>query len=188
MAANKEASASDNILWTVLAPYRVEVDDCLKRTNWDAIRERASQANNGQPCNFLAHETCGANNMARMLEFQDGTRWVARVLMNRPTESLSAKMKSEIDTTVFLKTHTKAPVPQVFAYELDETNPAGVAYMLLEMLPGNDGMTLCAEYEKKHNKHIIGIPAEFRQEAYRTLAAAHVSQLAPSYVTYLSVP
>jgi len=65
--------------WTIPAVLRAQADACFRRTNWEAVCETASRVNGGQPCQALPDCTSGGSNLARLLEFRDGTRWVARI-------------------------------------------------------------------------------------------------------------
>ncbi|KAI0891194.1 hypothetical protein F4806DRAFT_483926 [Annulohypoxylon nitens] len=67
--------------WAIIddPAVQAQVNDCIKRTKWEAICECASRANHGQPCKVLPDFTNGGSSLARLLEFQDGTRWIARV-------------------------------------------------------------------------------------------------------------
>ncbi|KAI5861921.1 hypothetical protein GGS23DRAFT_573791 [Durotheca rogersii] len=173
MPPNQDGGLLPTLNWAITnhPVIRAQVDDCFNRTNWEAICESASRANSGRPCKTLPDCINGGNNLARLLEFQDGTRWVARIQLRESTPETSRKMQTEIDTLAFLKTATNAPVPQVFAFELDGANPAGVAFVLLEFLPGKTAMDEARDY----NWAGWGlIPRQYRQTFYRSMAAAHV--------------
>ncbi|KAJ5470421.1 hypothetical protein N7530_007778 [Penicillium desertorum] len=70
----------------------------------------------------------------------------------------------------FIKEHTSLPVPQVFAYEFDENNSVGAAFILMELLPGSVAIDALGGYEA----HRGVIPKEHRQNFYRTVAKCHV--------------
>lgn len=80
MRPNQDDNPFKHLRWTLPDDVfsRAQVDDCIKRTNWKVICEKASHANNGQPCQALPEQTCGGSNLARLLEFQDGTYWIAK--------------------------------------------------------------------------------------------------------------
>jgi hypothetical protein len=120
----------------------------------------------------LDQVTSGLNNIVRLLEFSDRTRWAARVRI-KPTTSLqagNAELESEIATMQYIKEHSDLPVPGVFAYALDENNPAAVAYMLIEVLPGIVAMDALGGYEV----HRGVIPTQYRRHFYRSVATCHV--------------
>ena len=47
----------------------------------------------------------------------------------------------------FIKERSDLVVPRVFAYAMDENNPAEVAYMLIEVLPGIVAMDALGGYD-----------------------------------------
>lgn len=116
--------------------------------------------------------TSGGDNLARLLKFEDGTLWVARVKMRDDEEDpADGWSKAEVDTMAFLRTTTKAPVPEVFSYELTQRNPTGSAFMLMEFLPWN---TVAEQCKEANGTKSVEFPAGSRKRCYRSLAAAHV--------------
>ncbi|KAJ0159311.1 hypothetical protein CTA2_9940 [Colletotrichum tanaceti] len=140
----------------------------LIRTNWEAIRNVASQANDEKPCQLSAHYRAGGNFLARQIVFQDGSRWVARVQLRDSTTMTSRKLRIEIDTTILLGTRTKAPVPRIFTFELDDANSAHAAFVLMESIPGNTVVEEAGDYEWN------SVPADARPVLYATMAPVHV--------------
>ncbi|KAJ4297255.1 hypothetical protein N0V88_004173 [Collariella sp. IMI 366227] len=63
----------------------------------------------------------------------------------------------------FIKNHSALPVPRIFAYALDENNPAAVAYLLIEVLPGIVAMDALGGY-KAHRG--IGGPFDTAAEIF----------------------
>ncbi|KAJ3489271.1 hypothetical protein NLG97_g6035 [Lecanicillium saksenae] len=82
---------------------------------------------------------CGGQNCNLDVVFEDGIAWVARIRLCHtllPPDVIQRYFcLSEVATLQFLA-RTKVPAPEAYAYELDSTNPAGVAYILMEKLPG----------------------------------------------------
>ncbi|KAI0101410.1 kinase-like domain-containing protein [Nemania sp. FL0031] len=89
---------------------------------------RASRANDGQPCEALPAYTSGGSSLARLLKFQDGTGWIARVQLRKSTPETLRKLQTEIDTMALLRSRMTL-VPRVFAFELDDAQPAGAAFV-----------------------------------------------------------
>ncbi|KAI1413291.1 hypothetical protein F5Y13DRAFT_198541 [Hypoxylon sp. FL1857] len=139
---------------------QTEVDNCLKRTDWDHICEIASQCNGGQPCKVLPKCTSGGTSLARLLEFQDGTYWVVRVHYGL-----------KLILSPYSKPNTHTPVPRIFAFNLGDVQPETAAFVLLELLPGNSAMDEARGYDKTDWGLI---PRQHRQTLHRSLAAAHV--------------
>ncbi|KGO54606.1 Aminoglycoside phosphotransferase [Penicillium expansum] len=80
----------------------------------------------------------GGLHLARILEFDDGTKWVARIQQHKLTSELEKRLLHEIHTLSILHEQTDVPVPEVYGYE---TNPdvIGRAFMIMEFIPGNTG-------------------------------------------------
>lgn len=102
------------------------------------------------------------------IQFEDGISWLARILRlnaTSPPPDLRAHiMRSEVATLQFLS-KTKVPVPKVFDYNLDEKNPIGVAYILMEKLPGQSlrWSVRSAEQRKKVMSQLADIHIELQR-------------------------
>ncbi|KAJ5194458.1 hypothetical protein N7491_001796 [Penicillium cf. griseofulvum] len=70
----------------------------------------------------------------------------------------------------FIQEHSDVPVPRVFAYDLDENNAVGAAFILIEVLPGSVAMDALGGYDV----HRGVIPRGHRQTFYRSVAKHHV--------------
>lgn len=82
----------------------------------------------------------------------------------------NAALGTEIATMQFIREHSGLAVPRVFAYALDENNPAAVAYMLIEALPGIVAMDALGGYKVLRGV----IPTQYRRPFYRSVATCHV--------------
>lgn len=171
-------SSDSTSSWTTVQDFLQNGDSraasCFRRTRWDQLCLIASNANRDLECVALDQVTSGLNNVVRLLEFSDRSRWAARVQI-KSTMCLreqvgNAGLGAEVATMQFIKDHSDLAVPEVFAYALDENNPAEVAYMLIEVLPGIVAMDALGGYEV----HRGVIPAQYRQPFYRSVAACHV--------------
>ncbi|KAJ5901451.1 hypothetical protein N7495_001979 [Penicillium taxi] len=71
--------------------------------------------------------------------FEDGISWLTRIrrfnATSPPPKLRDYIIGSEVATLQFLS-KTNVPVPRVFDFNLDEANPIGVSYILMEKLPG----------------------------------------------------
>ncbi|KAK2037739.1 hypothetical protein LZ31DRAFT_509183 [Colletotrichum somersetense] len=143
---------------------------CLQRTDWGALCKIASHSKDGVPCEPLECYTVGGSFLARLIHFQDGIRWVARVQLHEPTQETSERLRIELDTMFLLRSRTKAPVPQVFAFALD-ADLTGSAFVLLEYLPGNNAADQAHDYVRTDWGLV---PPQNRPAFYRTMAAAQV--------------
>ncbi|KAG4436427.1 hypothetical protein IFR05_008082 [Cadophora sp. M221] len=119
------------------SPSRCLVDNCMKATNWDALRHYASALNDDIKCTILPRITNGLYHLVCLLEFENKTRWVVRIQMHKSTQRLAKRLQNEIDAMALIRERTKVPIPRVFGYEIDGNNPTGVAFMLMEFLPGD---------------------------------------------------
>ena len=147
--------------------------DCIERTNWAELCLYASKLNNGVRCVLLPDLTNGLHHVARVLEFDDKIRWLARIQMAKPTERTARKLQSEIDTMVLVRERTQIPVPKVFGYEIDDKHGIGVAFMLTDFLPGNVAIDLNGGYAVHQGQ----IPRGHCQGFYHSVAQIQVSPL-----------
>lgn len=168
--------------WTTVQDFLQESDsqtaDCFHRTQWDELSRIASGLAGQLECKALDKVASGLNNIVRPLEFSDKTRWAARVHIRRGKPPLinSTKLETEIATMQFIKEYSSLQVPRVFAYEVDENNPVGAAFILMELLPGTVAMDALGGYKA----HRGVIPKEHRQNFYRSVAKSHVCPLSRS--------
>lgn len=176
MVSKRGESSTISLRWRLTddTVLRARVAKSFRQTNWKAICDYASRANGGQICQALPQYTHGGSSLARLLQFQDGTCWIARTQMLKSTTDTLRKLQTEIDTVGLLKACTKAPVPQVFAFELDDQNPTTSPFILLEFFPGNTAMDEARSYNITDGGLI---PLQFRQAFYRSMAATHVRSL-----------
>ncbi|OAQ67617.1 protein kinase-like protein [Pochonia chlamydosporia 170] len=144
-----------------------------RRTNWNKLCERASNLRGGLHCQPLNHTTNGFYNLVRLLEFADGTLWVARINLSRSVESL-AILESEIHVMQLLKARSCLPVPEIFAYEVNENNDVCVPFILMEFIPGNTAMNAAGGYDE-HRGRIL---AQHRPTFYRSVAQCHLQMTA----------
>ncbi|KAK8859544.1 protein kinase-like protein [Apiospora arundinis] len=145
------------------------VDEAIRKANWVNLCAMASQLNHRLPCAPLDKITNGLHNAVRILEFSDKTRWIARIGL-RSRIAGSIKLQNEVSAMQLIKERSSLPVPKVFAYEVDENNPAGIPFILMEFIPGNTGMDAAGGYEM-HKGHI---PTAYRGTFYRSVARCHV--------------
>jgi aminoglycoside phosphotransferase (APT) family kinase protein len=109
--------------------------------------------------------------MVRLLQFADKTRWAARVHITRSGYlSTKSRLQSEIATMLFIKENSDLPVAEVFAYELDEDNPVGAPFILMELLPGSVAMDTMGGYAV----HRGIFPTECLESLCRSVAKCQV--------------
>lgn len=155
------------------SPSRALVNNCLKSTNWAALLNYASALHNRLKCRVLRRTTNGQHHMICVLEFSDKTRWIARIQMQRSTERLAGKMQREVDVMTLMRERAGIAVPLVFGYETDDNNVIGVAFMLMEFLPGNVAIDADGGYEAHRGR----IPLHRRTGFHDAVARIQVSFL-----------
>ncbi|KAI1318087.1 kinase-like domain-containing protein [Xylariaceae sp. FL0255] len=149
------------------------VHEAIQSIDWGKLCHLASGLHNGLPCVPLDKITNGLHNLVRLLQFSDQTQWIARINLHRSAAG-TAKLRSEIDVMQLIQDRSDLPVPQIFAYELDENNSIGVPFILMEFLPGNTAMDAAGGYEV----HKGLIPLAYRRTFYRSVAECHVQMTA----------
>lgn len=171
--------STDSTSWATVQGFLHNSDsqttDCFHRTQWNELCRIVSGLSGHLECVALNQVASGLNNIVRLLEFSDKTRWAARVHIRRNNSSLSTKLENEVATMQFIKEHSSLPVPRVFAYDFDENNSVSAAFILMELLPGTVAMDALGGYEA----HRGVIPKEYRQNFYRSVAKCHVSPPVP---------
>ncbi|KAL2755378.1 hypothetical protein ACRALDRAFT_211377 [Sodiomyces alcalophilus JCM 7366] len=148
-----------------------DATSCFQQTQWDQLCLIASDSNGHMECKALDQVASGRNNLVRLLEFSDGTRWAARVNIKSQTSGRS-ELKSEVAAMQFISDYSDldAVVPEVYAYAFDNDNPAAVAYILMEVLPGIVAMDALGG----HKVHRGVIPRWCRPNFYRSVALRHI--------------
>ncbi|EPE04194.1 hypothetical protein F503_04709 [Ophiostoma piceae UAMH 11346] len=139
------------------------------QANWPALCAIASGLRDGISCSPTDQATNGLYNMARLLRFEDGVLWLARLSMHR-SAAVSTKLRSEIDTMGWIKAQSTLPIPAVYASEVDENNAVGVPYVLMEFLPGNTGMNAAGGWDVHRGE----IPELQQPRFFRDVAKCHV--------------
>ncbi|KAK3370624.1 hypothetical protein B0H63DRAFT_504076 [Podospora didyma] len=119
--------------------------------NWSALKNRALESQRAQwkesstpppfsTCAFLPHHNVGGLHFFRLLEFDDGERWVARIQLHGGTQESSERLVHEVDTLFLIRERTHIPVPRVFGYETEPSNRVSLPYFLMEFVPGSTAM------------------------------------------------
>ena len=67
-------------------------------------------------------------------------------------------MLSEIRTVEYVSRHTSIPIPRIYSYDVDPSNPFGAPYMLMEEVQG-------------HAIHVLPrVPEQYMRHVYRQIA------------------
>ncbi|KAJ5048784.1 hypothetical protein NUH16_007293 [Penicillium rubens] len=152
----------------------IDNDKEVPKINWTALQEfvinlRNSKSEKPTTRNCHIHEkyNLGGLHLARILEFDDGMKWIARIQLHKLTSELEKRLFHEISTLSILHEQTDVPVPEVYGYE---TNPdlIGRAFMIMQFIPGNTGTDFTSFRSKD-------IPPQFQAKFYHEMARIHAA-------------
>ena len=131
-----------------LEAERKEINSLVQKINISALLSRASQLRDGMSCHLpqtleydksTRSSVMGGMNYNIEIQFEDGVSLLARIrkfnATSPPPDVRRHIMRSEIATLQFLE-KTNVPAPRVFDHSLEEENPIGVEYILMEKMPG----------------------------------------------------
>ncbi|CAK7206815.1 hypothetical protein SEUCBS139899_009621 [Sporothrix eucalyptigena] len=125
-----------------------ELTALASKVDEEALIQRARQLSGGKACHLdpsdpLGRRLMGGMHVHRELVFDDGTVWLLRMLRENYTSFDDATsnqiLLSECATLQWLETHVESiPAPRLHDFGLrgDASNEVGVAYMLIDKLPG----------------------------------------------------
>ncbi|KAF7555971.1 hypothetical protein G7046_g6436 [Stylonectria norvegica] len=147
----------DDASWR--AAQTAELVALKEKTNHAALLRRAKQLAGGRECRLDDQDVLGRSRMGGMhvhlqLVFEDGTVWLVRILRENHTsfdnETSNKMLLSECATLRWLES-VKVPTPRLYGYGLrgDDTNEVGVAYMIIDKLPGKPFDRFTASVEQK---------------------------------------
>ncbi|KAI1351803.1 hypothetical protein F5Y01DRAFT_324870 [Xylaria sp. FL0043] len=147
----------DDDAW--LAAQTTELVNLSKKTNHAALVRRAKELSGGLECRLDDEDLLGRSHMGGMhvhlqLLFEDGTVWLVRILRETQTsfrDELSNQiLLSECATLRWLEP-LDLPTPRLHGYGLrgDPQNEVGVAYMIIDRLPGRPFNSAVASQEQK---------------------------------------
>jgi len=80
---------------------------CVQNTNWDHVAAMCSGLRGGMRCAIAAKFTMGSQNFVRLIQFEDGDKWVIRIPLDvkdlRWAADTAERMSNEIATYQYLK-------------------------------------------------------------------------------------
>ncbi|KAL9053372.1 MAG: hypothetical protein Q9162_004813 [Coniocarpon cinnabarinum] len=155
------------------SPLYLRGKKLLETVNWDTLRARASGIRNGQSCNIEGPYAIGGRNLVRILTFEDGVRWVARLRLPTATsemetvspkgdEASDALVDREIACLRIVSERTAVPVPKVYGHIATGKAGIGAATIFMECLTGNVAMDICFDT----------IPTPFKSKFFQQMAYA----------------
>lgn len=120
-------------------------DPTLSLVNWENIVHYAihvkTQRDGRSPtvCQLSSQYNKGGRNLVRRLDFQDGTRWVARIQLNKHTVTALQRLECEVHTMMVARERSKIPIPEVYAFETS-CAVSGAPFILMDFIPGDTAM------------------------------------------------
>lgn len=151
-------------------------DSSIPTIDWSALQQYATQTRqslNQSPkastCHIPPIYNRGGLHLVRLLEFEDGTKWIARIQLDGWTPDSEKRLLHEVHTLSILKERTDVPVPAVFGYDASGET-IGRAFMLMEAIPGSTAMDAFGGW-KVHGGEI---PAEYKASFVQRIASIQV--------------
>ncbi|KAI5862168.1 hypothetical protein GGS23DRAFT_605791 [Durotheca rogersii] len=139
-----EKEPLDDEAW--LAAQTAELVALNQKTNHAAILRRAKELSGGLECRLDDEDLLGRRQMGGMhihlqLIFENGTVWLVRILREKHTsfdDELSNQILLSECATLWWLESVDVPTPRLHGYGLrgDPRNEVGVAYMIIDKLPG----------------------------------------------------
>lgn len=129
----------------------------------DVHRRHMKHARNIE-CQLSDRYNMGGLHVVRLLDFEDGTTWLARLQLRKGTAESCQSLIAEVNTIQVVRERSKIRVPEVFGYNASYDNPIGVPFMLLEYIPA---ITARDSFGGR-------IPRQFRTDYHASMATVQV--------------
>jgi hypothetical protein len=141
----------------------------------DINRRHMKHASNIE-CQLSDKYNMGGLHVVRLLDFEDGTTWLARLQLHQGTAESCQRLITEIHTIQVVRERSKVRVPEVFGYDASDDNPVGVPFMLLEYIPAMSAMDSFGGGQ---------IPQHLRADYQASMANIHV-RMNPSRLYHIN--
>ncbi|CAH0055826.1 unnamed protein product [Clonostachys solani] len=162
----ENAKSFSGYKWTYFSslnagPIRSRAESFLDAVKWPRLLEYASKQRNGANASILPAIGLGGNHMVRIIEFNDGVRWVARLQLPPLPDSgsfegsLEAKSSCEFNTIRLLTKTSAIPTPVIHAFEPGRDSGVNAPFFLMDCLEGNVGMDLGMDIPTAHKKNFF---------------------------------
>lgn len=140
----------------------------LDYIDWKALCRYASELHGGEECAIEPRFTMGGRHMVRIINFEGGSRWIARLrtTTGMDHDEQSGLVQREVDCIHLVRERTSVPVPMVFGYNASAKNAIGAPFILMECLFGNVCMDLNHDF----------IPSQHKDKFYAEMARFQVSR------------
>ena len=136
-----------------------KVQPFLASIKWEALCLFASRLNENEQCTLDPQIAMGGRNVVRILNFSNGTRWIARIRLPPIDQEANRLVQGEVDCIKLVRELTSIPVPEIYGCSADP-DLIGAPFILMEALQGNAAVDL--------NNRLIH--PEHKDSFYRSLA------------------
>lgn len=155
----------------------ISQEPSLPQIDWNALTQYAIRLKCGQSENTARSLKCdippiysmGGVHIVRLLIFEDGTRWVARIQLHKENPHSKILLLSEKDTLGIILERTDIPVPRVIGYD-ECQDRIGRAFMIMEFIPGSTAMDAFGGPQV----HRGAIPQQYKAKFYDDIAYMQV--------------
>lgn len=125
----------------------IDQEPSIPQIDWDVLKQYAISIKGAQSPNIAQCLNCeippiynmGALHLVRLLIFEDGTRWIARIQLHEETRYSKHLLLYEKSTLSVIRERTDIPVPKVMGYDACQER-IGRAFMIMEFIPGSTAM------------------------------------------------
>lgn len=127
----------------------IRQEPSIPEIDWDALRDYAinikrtlcqgAGIESSLKCDIPPMYSMGGLHLVRLLAFEDGTRWVARIRLHEATSESRNLFISETHTLCLIRERRSIPVPRVLGYDVCPDR-IGRAFMIMEFIPGSTAM------------------------------------------------
>lgn len=165
-----------------LKNWKVDIskDPEVPEINWNGLQLYAVDLQNSRAkgpkvkkCIIHPKYTTGCSSLVRLLEFDDGSKCIARIQLQKPSDKLEKQFLHEYHAITIVRERTKVPVPEIFGCEASP-DLIGRPFMILEFIPGNTLMNTIGYDE---------VPDEYKPKFSKDIADIHVCHFA-HYIIY----
>ncbi|KAJ5591924.1 uncharacterized protein N7459_002293 [Penicillium hispanicum] len=145
--------------WGALKDYAISIKYGPHQNHLNPSERRALK------CEIPPIYSMGGLHLVRLLAFEDGVKWVARIQLQEATPDSKSRLLSEMHTLSLIRERTDIPVPKVFGYYTCQER-VGRVFMIMEFIPGSTAMNAFSGPEA----HTREIPPRYKAKFYNDIA------------------
>lgn len=157
----------------------IGLEPSIPQIDWEALKDYAISIKYGPykdpgerqtlKCEIPPIYSMGGQHVVRLLTFDDGAKWVARIQLQEATPDSNSLLLSEMHTLSLIREKTDIPVPRIFGYDTCQER-IGRAFMLMEFIPGSTAMNAFGGPEV----HFREIPPRYKTKFHTEIAHIQV--------------